>query len=84
MASCVLHACWQLGASWLVLLPADVHLSLHMCVQLDAINDAFVEARDEIEYAQEVHIDSHSSMHVLYQMSALFNIPERLGPGQTA
>ena len=28
-----------------------------MCVQLDAINDAFVEARDEIEYAQEVHIN---------------------------
>ena len=26
-----------------------------MLLQLDAINDAFVEARDEIEYAQEVH-----------------------------
>jgi len=30
-----------------------------MPVQLDAINDAFVEARDEIEYAQEVQTIFH-------------------------
>ena len=43
-----------MAASLHLLLKARGPLSLHMYVQLDAINDAFVEARDEIEYAQEV------------------------------
>ena len=37
-------------------------------MQLDAINDAFVEARDEIEYAQEVRMPSMTTMHVLYRV----------------
>ena len=38
-----------------------------MHAQLDAINDAFVEARDEIEYAQEVRMGPPLNIHVLYQ-----------------
>jgi len=36
-----------------------------MPVQLDAINDAFVEARDEIEYAQEVQMTFHLARRLL-------------------
>ena len=43
-----------------------MHLSLHVHMQLDAINDAFVEARDEIEYAQEVRTGPSVTMHYCF------------------
>lgn len=43
-----------------------VHLSCCWCLQIEAINEAFVEARDEIEYAKEVHTDVY---HILFVVS---------------